>query len=476
MQSFFWFDFETFGANPSKDKPSQFAGIRTDFDFNLIDEPVNIYCKPSNDFIPNPEACLITGITPQLALEKGLPEHEFFRQIEQQIAEPNTCNVGYNNIRFDDEVVRYGLYRNFYDAYEREWKNGNSRWDIIDLMRMTHALRPEGIHWPKNDEGTVSFRLELLSQANGIEHEDAHDALADVYATINMAKLVKQKQPKLFEYLLSLRDKRLVSAEVDVFNHKPFVHSSGMLGSQHQYTGVMYPICMHPTNKNSAICLNLTESIDGIDRLSEQDIQLRLFTRQSDLPDGIKRLAIKEVHFNKCPAVAPLGVLNTACQQRLGIDLNDCLKKADELNRLVNDLEKKLINVYRNHEFPQSPNAEQQLYSGGFFSQNDKSKMQQIKRSDWQELAKTQFQFQDKRLDELLFLYRARNAYDSLNDSEKIQWLEHRKNQFYQKDSGSSLIVDDYQAVLSRLKSDPNNDQNLLNQVDDYVTMLLNDL
>ena len=195
MDSFYWFDFETFGVNPAKDKPSQFAGIRTDLDFNIIDEPLNIYCKPSNDFIPHPEACLITGISPQKALEKGLSEKEFFREIHLQISTPNTCTLGYNSIRFDDEVIRHGFYRNFYDAYAREWQNGNSRWDIIDLLRMTHALRPEGINWPTNDEGVVSFRLELLSKANGIEHEDAHDALSDVYATINMAKLVRQKQP-----------------------------------------------------------------------------------------------------------------------------------------------------------------------------------------------------------------------------------------------------------------------------------------
>jgi len=273
MQSFFWFDFETFGVNPAKDRPSQFAGIRTDLDFNIIDEPINIYCKPADDFIPDPESCLITGITPQEALEKGISEKDFFRQIHLELSTPQTCALGYNNIRFDDEVVRFGFYRNFYDAYAREWQDGNSRWDLIDLLRMTYALRPEGISWPKNDEGNPTFRLEKLSVANNIVHDNAHDALADVYATIAMAKLVKQHQPKLFDYLFDLRDKRRVMAEIDLINHKPFIHSSGMLGNEHAYCGVMMPLLAHPTNKNSVICIDLSKTFDDLETLNSEAIK-----------------------------------------------------------------------------------------------------------------------------------------------------------------------------------------------------------
>jgi len=469
MDSFYWFDFETFGVNPGKDKPSQFAGIRTDLDFNIIDEPLNIYCKPSNDFIPHPEACLITGITPQQALEKGLSEKDFFREIHLQISTPNTCTLGYNNIRFDDEVIRHGFYRNFYDAYAREWQNGNSRWDIIDLLRMTHALRPEGINWPANDEGVVSFRLELLSKANGIEHEDAHDALSDVYATINMAKLVKQKQPKLYSYLLGLKDKRSVMAEIDVINHKPFVHCSAMLGNQHQYTGVMMPLMMHPSNKNSVICIDLTRSLDGIDQLTAEGISQRIFTRNDDLPEGVERLAIKEVHYNKCPAVAPLGVLNSEVQQRLGIDLQECLQRADSLKSIIKDFQKKLTKVYTENKFEKITNPDHALYSGGFFGNADKHKMEQIRSSSWQDLSDSNFQFTDHRLEELLFRYRARNAVDTLNPSELERWDRYRQEAMTDPQAGSTLVYSEFVEVMKNLRNDPSRDQQLLNQLEQYV-------
>jgi len=203
--TFYWHDYETFGVRPAKDRPSQFAGIRTDDDLNIIGEPLVVFCKPIPDVLPAPMACILTGITPQHALENGICESEFIARIHNEMSLKDTCSVGYNSLRFDDEITRYTLYRNFFDPYAREWQNGCSRWDIIDLVRMTYALRPEGIEWPLNEKGYPSFRLELLTQANRILHEDAHDALSDVHATIGLAKLIKQKQPKLFEWLLKTR-------------------------------------------------------------------------------------------------------------------------------------------------------------------------------------------------------------------------------------------------------------------------------
>ena len=192
MQTYYWHDYETFGIDPQRDRPVQFAGLRTDENFNIIDEPLVIFCKPTSDYLPNPDACLITGISPQLAYQKGVCEAEFIAQINKQMAQPHTCTLGYNTLRFDDEVTRHCLYRNFYDPYAREWQNGNSRWDMIDVVRAARALRPEGIHWPVDEQGIANIRLDQLTIANNIAHEAAHDALSDVYATINVAKLIKQ--------------------------------------------------------------------------------------------------------------------------------------------------------------------------------------------------------------------------------------------------------------------------------------------
>ncbi len=189
--SFYWHDYETWGADPSRDRPSQFAGIRTDAELNVIGDPLMIYCRPTMECLPQPMACAVTGITPQKALDEGLDERAFMAAIHRELAAPGTCGVGYNSIRFDDEVTRYGLYRNFYDPYAREWKDGNSRWDLIDVVRLCCALRPDGIEWPLREDGTPSFKLEVLTAANGIGHEAAHDALSDVHATISLARLIR---------------------------------------------------------------------------------------------------------------------------------------------------------------------------------------------------------------------------------------------------------------------------------------------
>ncbi len=217
-----------------------------------------IYCQPQKDILPSPQACLVTGITPQLALQNGLSEPEFIAAIHQQLSLPGTCGVGYNSIRFDDEVSRYCLYRNFYDPYQREWKNGNSRWDILDMLRLTRALRPEGIEWTDHEPGRPSFKLEHLTAANGIAHEAAHDALSDVTATIAMAKLVKQKQPRLFDYVVNHRSKRSVTEMLDLNHRKPFFNISGMLSSANMYGAIMMPLAMHPTNSNGIICVDLS--------------------------------------------------------------------------------------------------------------------------------------------------------------------------------------------------------------------------
>jgi exodeoxyribonuclease-1 len=473
MQTFYWFDFETFGINPAKDRPSQFAGVRTDMDFNVIDEPLNIFCKPANDFLPHPEACLVTGITPQQALEQGVCERDFFRRIHMELSTPRTCAVGYNNIRFDDEVVRFGLYRNFYDAYAREWQDGNSRWDILDMLRMTHALRPDGINWVTNDEGQPVFKLDQLSVANGIEHENAHDALADVYATINMAKLVKQQQPKLFEFLFGLKDKRKVMAEIDLITHKPFVHCSGMLGSEHQYCGVMLPLVAHPTNKNSVICLDLSKSFEDIAQLDAEDIKLRMFTRQDELPMGVSRLPIKEIHYNKCPAVAPLGVLNEATQVRLGIDLEECMQKATLIIDNLTSINGKILTVYQQREFEPIANPDHALYSGGFFKPADKNKMDEIRKSDWQTLANTNYSFGDNRLSEMLFRYRARNAPESLNQQELERWERFRQDNFHQESSGSTLLLAQLTDKLRALRENNNNDPQILQSISDYAAQVV---
>ncbi|MBY0445058.1 MAG: exodeoxyribonuclease I, partial [Burkholderiales bacterium] len=131
MHTFYWHDYETFGINPRRDRPSQFAGIRTDAELNEIGKPLNIFCKPAPDYLPDPESCLLTGITPQQCLENGVDEFEFAARIEAELATPDTVGLGYNSIRFDDEVTRFMFWRNLIEPYSREWQNDCSRWDLL---------------------------------------------------------------------------------------------------------------------------------------------------------------------------------------------------------------------------------------------------------------------------------------------------------------------------------------------------------
>ena len=366
--TFYWHDYETFGADPARDRPSQFAGIRTDQDFNSIDEPLTIYCQPAGDMLPHPDACLITGITPQQAREKGVPEAQFIARIHQELAQPGTCAVGYNSIRFDDEVTRYTLYRNFYDPYGREWQNGNSRWDIIDLVRVCCALRPEGIEWPLHDDGTPSFKLEHLSVANGIAHEAAHDALSDVHATIGLAKLIRDKQPKLFDYVFKLRNKREVAKLINVVEQKPLLHTSAMFPASRYCTTLVMPLCVHPSNSNGVIAYDLTVDPMSLLELDSEAILERLYTPTAELPEGVERIALKTIHLNRSPVVATTALLNDDVAQRLQLDLPQARQHYQQL-KAASGLVEKLREVFSHNAFAPHTDPDVMLYSGGFASE-----------------------------------------------------------------------------------------------------------
>ncbi len=446
-ESIFWYDFETFGANPVWDRPSQFAGIRTDLDLNIIEEPENFYCRQSDDYLPHPVACLITGISPQTCQLKGMPEAEFIKRIHSIFSVPETCVAGYNSIRFDDEVTRNTLYRNFYDPYQREYQNGNSRWDILDMMRCAYALRPEGINFPKGEDGKVSFKLENLSAANGIVHENAHDALSDVYATIGLAKLIKDKQPKLYQHLFNLRKKELVAPLLDTVNKRPVLHISGMIGVEKGCAAMMVPLAMDAKNKNSVICFDLMSDPSALFDLSVEQIQQRLFTPQNQMPKGMARLPLKSIHVNKCPIVLPGKMVDSDVAKRWGFD---GAKMREHLNIIRNgqDLTQKL-QLVMTREFESSNDPDAMIYSGGFFSHNDKAAMGKIRDTHPDDLMSLELAFQDRRLEEMFFRYKARNYPQSLQGDEHERWEEFRKQKLLGPQTGPALNYQSFSTALN---------------------------
>ncbi|MCB2251706.1 exodeoxyribonuclease I [Pseudomonas chlororaphis] len=419
MTSIFWYDYETTGINPRCDRPLQVAGIRTDFDLNEIGEPVNLYCQPGDDILPHPAACMITGITPGQLAERGLGEADFMTRVHAQLAAPGTCGAGYNTLRFDDEMTRYSLYRNFFDPYAREWQGGNSRWDLIDVVRTAYALRPEGIAWPRDEEGRVSLKLERLTAANGIDHGHAHEALSDVRATIALARLIRDKQPKLYDWLFQLRSKQKVMDQIRLL--QPLVHISGRFSAARSYVGVVLPLAWHPRNRNALIVCDLHLDPQALLELDAETLRQRLYTRREDLAEGELPVPLKLIHINRCPVVAPLNVLRGEDQQRLQLDMAQYKARALRLSDAQEVWRDKLAAIYASEDFAPSLDPEQQLYDG-FIGDRDRRLCEQVRNADPAQLGQEQWPFDDERLPELLFRYRARNFPETLSGQERETW------------------------------------------------------
>ena len=444
--SIFWYDYETTGIDPRRDRPLQVAGIRTDEALNEIEAPLNFYCRPSDDILPHPAACLITGITPQRLEEQGLGEAEFMTRLHAELSRPGTCVAGYNTLRFDDEVTRYSLYRNFFDPYAREWQGGNSRWDLIDLVRTAYALRPEGIQWPLNDEGVVTLKLERLTEANGLEHGQAHDALSDVRATIAMARLLRQRQPKLYDFLYRLRGKHAVLDQVQLL--KPLVHVSGRFSAARSFLSLVLPLAWHPRNRNALIVCDLGLDPAPLLELDAETLRQRLYTRREELGEGELPVPLKLVHVNRCPVLAPLAVLREQDQARLGIDLAAWQARAQVLVEGKPQWQDKLGAIYEQENFPGVADPEQQLYDG-FIGDRDRRLCEQVRQADPVRLGREQWPFDDPRLVELLFRYRARNFPETLSTAEQEQWREFCRCRLMLDEYGAPNTLANFEVALA---------------------------
>lgn len=472
-KTFYWHDYETFGVDPSRDRPVQFAGLRTDEELNVLGDPLVLYAAPARDVLPHPEACLVTGITPQQALAEGVPESEFIRHIHEELARPGTCGVGYNSIRFDDEVTRYTLYRNFYDPYAREYKQGNSRWDLIDVVRLAYALRPEGIEWPQGEDGRVSFRLEKLTAANGIDHQAAHDALSDVEATIAIARLLRMRQPQLYDYALKMRSKDFVLTQLDLESMRPLLHISGMFGADRHNAALIAPAARHPVNRNEIICIDLGVDLAPVLELDAESLAERLFTSTADLPPGAERPGIKSVHINRSPMVMTPKLLDGAAAARLNIDVAACLSRQKQL-AAAPGLREKLQTMFQQRKRAVISDPDRMLYSGGFFSDADRRVMDRLRAASPDTLASESFVFEDARLPEMLFRYRARNYPNSLSPEEQAQWEEFRYQYLTEPEAGASITLEELHARVDALMQQADAEQqSVLHALLDYGDGLL---
>ncbi len=441
--SFFFYDLETSGFNAREARIMQFGGQRTDMDLKPIGKPVNVLIKLTPDVLPSPDAILITGITPQQTLADGVTEAEFMKFFYDEVVRPDTIFVGFNSIRFDDEFMRFLHYRNFYDAYEWQWKDGCSRWDLLDAVRMTRALRPGGIEWPFAPDGKPANRLEYLTSVNKLAHSDAHDALSDVLATIEVARLVKTKQTDLFQWLVDNRGKKTVAKLVETAD--PFVYTSGKYSSEYLHTTAAVLLAKRP--RDEALVYDLRFDPAPFAKMSIAELS-EAWSWTKD-PDAI-RLPIKTIKYNRCPAIAPLGVMkDKSSQQRINLDISTVTKHLNNFMQCRAELADKMLQVVakRDEERTKTQTAlvddrltvDARLYDGSFFGDADKSAMRAVRAASPAELTRMSDSFRDNRLKNLLPLYKARNYSKALTAEERATWDEFCRAKLVQGGDKSQL-------------------------------------
>lgn len=470
--TYYFYDLETSGVNPREQRIMQFAGQRTDKDLNPIGGVEERLICLTEDILPEPFAIITHGITPQQANSDGITEPEFLKWFHEEVATEGTIIVGFNNVRFDDEFMRFASYRNFHDPYEWHWKDGRGRWDLLDVMRMTRALRPDGIEWPFNPDGKPTLRLEMLTAVNGIEHADAHKADADVIATIEMAKLVRDKQPKLFEYLSGMRDKNAVLRLVDA--GQPFVYTSGRYSSAHEKTTVVVSLGHHPEMKGSLLVYDLRVDPTDFDGLSSDKLAERIYLpRDSDL----QRLPVKVLAANKCPAVAPLGVLDESAQKNIDIDIEQVKKNLEKLK--TTDLIDRVREAFAQKHSRNQPlmvtdiqAVDGQLYDGGFIGDRDKSLMSRV-RAEGDSIVDINLDFTDPRLGPLLELYKLRNHRSQLSPEQIETWERYRYTKLMSGTKpAAAAFYESLQKVVEMFSTDKEKSY-LLEELNLYVQSIL---
>ncbi len=452
-QTFLWHDYETFGRDPFRERPVQFASIRTDENLEPIEDGTMIYCRQTPDYLPDPGSCSVHGVLPQTANAEGLSEWQFANCIHQQMSVAETCTVGFNNIRFDDEFTRQMLYRNLFDPYAREWQNRNSRWDLIDVVRLARALRPEGIEWPYTDDNKPTNKLELLTALNGINHSDAHDALADVRATIAVAKLLKQKQPKLFEYAYNTRKKQWVlGSALSLIKQEPVLHISGMYPAAVGHLSMVVPLSQHPTNPNGVLVYDLRHDPEDLIKLTAEELKQRIFTAAKDLPEGKERIAIKTVHANRCPVLVPVNTLDDKTARKWQLDRNQCLENRKKLLAAQNLLQK-LAEVFTRHDKFASNDPDLAIYSGNFASSQDRNTMNALHNdlSKGKTVQHSSYTFNDDRLNALCFRLVARNWPEQLTSDDTDQW-KHLCRQRVHKGADGFRSLQQYRELIDEIR------------------------
>ena len=451
-QTLFFHDYETSGLDKARDRPMQFAGIRTDLNLNPIGEPVSMFCKLAPDTVPDPGACLLTGISPARCEAEGLTEADFARGVEDALGRPGTCGVGFNTIRFDDEITRHLLFRTMRDPYQREWANGNSRWDIVDLVRAVYALYPSVMQWPRDAEGRVSFRLENLAEANGLPKTRAHDALSDVETTVALARLVRDRVPQLFHHHFNLRLKKNVQPLFNFTDQTPLFHVSGLYGVDRACVAPVIPLAVHPTQANVYIVFDLMADPTPLLGLSSEEISDRVFRAEKG-----HRLPLTMIYANKSPVLLTPDQVKILGVERLGttFDKQVCAEHWKLLRTHRKDLELKVQGVYGNSDRLYVDNDPELCLYSGFASNDDRRRFERLQSLSPTQLATAEIDFDNPIYGELLFRHRARNWPETLSEQETLRWQSFLTDRLTTGGAIAGRTLEDFHKRLAECQADP---------------------
>jgi len=475
-ETILWFDFETFGSlprpwdrgrqgpYPRRDRPAQFGAIRTDLELQPVGEEIEIHCLPSVEEPPAIGACLVTGITPQDVTE-GYEESSFIEKVLAVLGRPGTTSTGWNSLGYDDEIVRFAAWRNLLPPYDREWMDGNARFDLLAAFRFAWATgRREGIEWPSYDDGAVSLSLGDLAAVNGFDAHaaEAHDALADVRATIDLARLLKRVQPRLWSYAFGLRRKKEVAALVDR-RFEPFVLCDRGIGAARGHATVA--VAIDQLDTNGRLLIDLHGDPAEIMDLEPRQLHARFHRLDRELP----RVPVRRLRTNKLPMVATPRVLDATENgwSGLGLDPETVAHRVTFVRENHARIRERLRLVADDPPEAEDVDPEELLY-GGFPSRADSMAMRDAREGGPDAIRRLMRQTEDDRIEELAFRFLARTAPDQLDGEETARWQAHRRDRMTAPGGSNVTRVDESIAAIETARAG-DADQRVLDEVEAWT-------
>lgn len=379
---FVFYDLETTGISPAYDQPLQFAAILTDESF-VEKQRVNLRCRLAPHILPSPQALIVTGIKPDQLTDPSLPSLIEFSQKVVALTEQwaPAIWVGYNTLKFDEEVLRQTFYQNLSPSVYATQFNGNSRFDILPAVYAARVKDPSVLNWPDDKGGRVSFKLDRLAPANGFEAHNAHDALGDVEATIHIARRIADRKPSLWAELLSNAHKAEVHAKLETFKPAELILRFGG-GEPRAYTGVF---CGYSQENDTQAAFFDLDAADPSELLTASDDAL--FAAVDSSPKIIRGMST-----NKAPALMTVTEPSPEHQRRAAViaDAPDFRRRVGETMaaRFDDDL-----------SAPPKP-VEEQIY-GELYSNSDKSLLGEFQHANWPRRHEIVSSLSDRRLRQL---------------------------------------------------------------------------